>query len=155
MVTRLWIYLVAGLSAAACVLMLCSSQQGGAAESLPKPQSLHVPVRQVDVRKLPGTYYHFQTRLTINSDGTYVADLHGCRGLYGEAAGKWRLSASTLILSPLKETGTMSRITVLDVLERGDSEVVFVAPERHGSLKSGVRPSTCFMRIDKMRKQKA
>jgi hypothetical protein len=105
------------------------------------------PIRQIDVTKLPGTYSHSCIRLTLNADGTYTADWHLCMGR-AEALGKWRISGRTLVISPTKEMGTNKPFpTKLDVLERGEREVVFVDPRfRRSFNEGGVKRSTCFMR---------
>ena len=45
--------------------------------------------------------------LVLKSDGSYESEWLGCLGVYGKAAGTWRLEANQIIFMPAQERGML------------------------------------------------
>jgi hypothetical protein len=115
-------------------------------------RTLSAPTRPIDLRKLPGTYDRRYVRLILNADSSYRAEYGfsrcGVCPIHGTAFGRWRLANTALTLSPTQESGNTHWIpTGLEVLERGESEVMLVDPQsRRDFNRQGVTRGTCFLR---------
>jgi hypothetical protein len=81
--------------------------------------------------KVIGGLYHtgYGLQITLNRDGGYSAYHYGqCGMIYGEAAGRWSVSKTTLTLAPVTERGTMKgRLGTLQIVDLGE-RVAFVRP---------------------------
>jgi hypothetical protein len=130
MVTRAWLYLLGVLLFVGSTHVWCSIEETWGSDFVPQGTPHHELMPRVDSAKLPGSYDYWGTRLTLNSDGTYVAlwhDSHCGNGGEGKVAGKWRVSARTLLLTPISETGWTEPIPrELNIFEWGERDVVFV-----------------------------
>ena len=73
-----------------------------------------------------GTYLQFGTYLTLNGDGTFTAEHHGCCGTDGEAEGTWKLEGSTITLITRRRSGIATiEIPALTVMRWGDERPSF------------------------------
>jgi len=108
--------------------------------------------RPADAKTLAGRYYRgdgkgYNVHLTLEAEGTYTAEWHGCLGTYGKAAGDWKLLGTQLAFTPSKETDMMrSHLRGLDVLKfRG--HWIFLSTnksDREFYDKWGVSTYSCF-----------
>ena len=79
------------------------------------------PSSPIPAKRLVGKWYSGTTGsivfLTLNRDSTYEADREGCMGPLSFTRGNWKLSQTTLTLTPTEETGMLhGDIPSLDVL---------------------------------------
>jgi hypothetical protein len=155
MITRVWFYLLGYLLFAGSMLVWCSIENTLGKDFVPQCTPRHELMPRIDVAKLPGTYEHWGTRVTLNSDGSYVAnwaDIHCGNGGHGKATGKWHISARTVVLLPISESGMTERIpTELDIFEWGQSDVVLVPRGSRFLNLHGLGRSECFVRLDRLR----
>jgi len=151
MITRAWFYLLGGLLFAGSAQVWCSIEETLGRDFIPQATPRSGPIPPIDPAKLPGTYYYLGTRLTLNSDGTYVAVWHGCVS-YGEALGKWHVSARTVVLSPTSEKWMTENIPKeLKIFEWGESDVVLVPHHSRFLNLTGLSSSNCFISLDRLR----
>jgi hypothetical protein len=151
MITRTWFYLLGGLLFAGSTLVWCSIEETLGGTIIPQATPRAEPIPPIDPAKLPGTYDYSGTRLTLNSDGTFVAIWSVCMGR-GNAAGKWHVSARTVVLSPTSETGMTEPIPKeLKIFEWGESDVVLVPRQRRFLNLTGLGISECFINLDRLR----
>jgi|SRR5690348_15975613 len=108
-----------------------------------------------DPKVLVGRYYHgdglgYNISLTLSPEGAYRAELSGCLGVYGDAAGDWRVSDGLIVFTPSKESDTMrSKLRALEVLKyQGDW--IFVSTNKSARRyydTYGVSDRSCFQKI--------
>lgn len=101
-----------------------------------------------------GSYYRgdglgYNVSLTLEANGNYSAEWHGCLGKYGEASGKWSLADARITFTPSKEEDMMKgHLKSLDVLKfQGDW--ILVPTEKHEREfydKMGVSRFSCFQK---------
>jgi hypothetical protein len=155
MMTRAWFYLFGGLLFTSSTLVWCSIEETLGKDFIPQRTPRHELMPRIERAKLPGTYRHWGTCLTLNSEGSYVAlwsDVHCGNGGHGKVTGKWHVSARTLVLLPTSETGMTERIpTELDIFEWGESDVVLVPRHNRFLNLTGLSSSECFIRLDRLR----
>jgi hypothetical protein len=155
MVTRAWFYLLGGLLFVGSTHVWCSIEETLGRDFIPQCTARHELMPRVDSAKLPGTYDYWGTCLTLNSDGTYVASWdapHCGNGGHGKAAGKWHVSARTVVLSPISQTGMTEQIPrELNIFEWGESDVVLVPRGSRFLNLTGLNSSVCFLRLDRLR----
>lgn len=82
-----------------------------------------------------GRYYRgdglgYNIVLDLENDGSYRGQWRGCLGVYGTAAGKWRVKSSgkarQIVLEPTRETNMMKgHLRILDIIYR-DKKVLFL-----------------------------
>lgn len=140
-------------TAIACYLI---RQERGAEE--PKDQTYDykpqkgVPEHPTDAKALAGHYYRgdgtgCNVYLTLRPGGNYTAEWHGCLGIYGEAAGDWKLSDTQIVFTPSTETDMMrSHLRVLEVL-KFQGHWVFLSTNKSDQEfydKWGVSAYSCF-----------
>jgi hypothetical protein len=88
--------------------------------------------------------------LRLNPDGSYYASESGQCGMqYGDAAGRWSATRTTLTLTPSRENGTIrGRLRTLDIVDLGD-RLIFLRPTDRALFKqSGIKRVSCFQRED-------
>ena len=116
-----------------------------------KPQK-GVAERPADAKALAGRYYRgdgtgYNIYLTLNPEGTYTAEWHGCLGTYGEAAGDWKLTDTRIAFTPSKETDMMrSHLRGLEIL-KFQGHWIFLSTnksDREFYDKWGVSDYSCF-----------
>jgi hypothetical protein len=155
MITRAWFYLLGGSLFVGSTLVWCSIEETSGRDFIPQCTPRHELMPRIELAKLPGTYDYLSTRLTLNSDGTCVAlwhDSHCGIGGEGKVAGKWHVSARTLVLSPTNETGMTELIPrELNIFEWGESDVVLVPRGTRFLNLNGLSRSECFLRLDRFR----
>ena len=108
--------------------------------------------RPTDAKTLAGRYYRgdgtgYNIYLTLNPEGKYTAEWHGCMGTYGEATGDWKLNDTQIVFIPSKETDMMrSHLRSLEVLKfRG--RWIFLSTDKDDREfydKWGVSAYSCF-----------
>ena len=113
----------------------------------------------LDSKALAGSYYRgdgtgYNIYLTLQPDGTYTSEWHGCVGVYGLAAGRWNIVCNQIVFAPSSETDMMKgHIRRLEVLKfKGDWIFVPVDPEdREFYNKRGVNRYSCYQKKDKVK----
>jgi hypothetical protein len=154
MITRAWFYLLGGLLFAGSAQVWCSIEETLGRDFIPQATPRSVPMPQIDLAKVPGTYDHWGTRLTLNSDGSYAAIWSARCGNagHGKVIGNWHVSGRTVALSPTSETGMTEPIPKeLKIFEWGESDVVLVPGHRRFLNLTGLRISECFLNLDRLR----
>jgi hypothetical protein len=155
MVTRAWFYLLGSLLFVCTTQVWCSIEETLGRDFIPECTPRHEPMPRIERAKLSGTYDHRGTRVTLNSDGGYVAlwhDTHCGNGGQGKVEGKWHVSARTLVLSPTSETGMTEPIPrELNIFEWGGSDVVLVPRGTRFLNLTGLSRSECFLRLVRLR----
>ena len=67
----------------------------------------------------------YNVTLTLNTDGSYIASWRGCLGLYGTAAGNWKVDEDVIVLTPASETDMMvGHLRTLKILSRHGAAVL-------------------------------
>jgi hypothetical protein len=155
MVTRAWSYLLGGLLFVGSTHVWCSIEETLGNDFIPQRTPRHELMPRIERAKLPGTYDHWSTCLTLNSDGSYVAlwsAAHCGNGGHGKVTGKWHVSARTVVLSPTSECGMTEQIPrELDIFEWGESDAVLVPRGSRFLNLTGISRSECFVRLDRLR----
>jgi hypothetical protein len=111
-----------------------------------------VAERPADTRVLAGHYYRgdgtgYNVHLTLGSDGAYSAEWQGCLGIYGEAAGDWKLADELVVFTPSKEIDMMRRhLRALEVMKFQGNWILVPTDksDREFYDKWGVSTYSCF-----------
>ncbi len=88
--------------------------------------------------------------LRLNPNGSYYASESGQCGMqYGDAAGRWSATKTTLTLTSSRENGTIrGRLRTLDIVDLGE-RLIFLRPIDRALFKqSGIKRVSCFQRED-------
>jgi hypothetical protein len=88
--------------------------------------------------------------LRLNPDGSYSASESGQCGVpYGDAAGRWSATKTTLTLTPSTEHGTMrDGLRTLDIVDLGERLILLRPSDRVLFKQSGIKRVSCFQRED-------
>src|SRR5262245_11620064 len=139
------------LVAVSCVLLLfgiCASFAG-------EDKEKGTPEGPPNAKAVAGSYYRgngtaYNIYLTLNADGRYTAEWHGCLGKYGEASGQWTLKNKQITFKPSKEQDMMKgHLKSLDVLKFKGEWIFVPTDDRNFYDKWGVSRYSCFQKQGK------
>ncbi len=133
-----------------CTIVLLLSFAASADE---KPKGISEAPTNTAV--LAGRYYcgdglGYNVSLVLKDGGDYTAQWNGCLGKYGEAAGKWKLVETRIVLTPSDEKDMMKgHLKTRDVLKFKGDWIFVRADDRAFYDKHGVTRYSCFQPEDK------
>jgi hypothetical protein len=128
--------------------------------SLPQAAEIKkgTPENPPNAAAVAGTYYcgdglRFNITLTLNTNGTYAAEWHGCLIELGGTSGRWKLLGKRIVLTPAQESDdtkvkakTLGKLAALDVLKFNGDWIFVRADDRKSYDERGVIDSSCFQR---------
>jgi len=149
--TRHTMYTSSSLALAVAISLLFGIVLPTIANDAPKKAAVEAPK---DPALLVGKYRRgdglgYNVTFTLNPDGSYTSDWHGCLGKYGDASGNWTLKGGSVHFTPTKKEGLMKgHLKELEVMKVDESWILVPTEKKAREFydKWGISSCACFQK---------